>query len=736
MPTLPDLPYKDNGRKISMTKFTGIKRNGGDGALYDGLNMSADDAPYISTRMGFARVGLTKDGADYTPDFSVKATVMLADGSGIVYVGESKAATHDLATGTVTETSFGKTVTVNPYSVVSFVRERTVEIPAGVDYNGDAITVKQYEYTFYITLVMSAKLAIIKKVRKTVYNDDTPDLTETDSYTTVMGEAVKRTSEDYIVDQYTLSTWFGKTGATHTMPTPAESPKPKVNETNPPIFINPSEQSVISSKDDDINALVRPGLYYSVHRQLGNVGDVDYVNETHTGLASEIFSNDKITLNYGDFDEPDKPLYGALFFDDDAEKPAGFKGNVKTLHYTPPVGYYAPRSGVYTVSWGDAPDNIRGAFFAGNRLWVYDEYSIYASHLGKYELFSTADGTEDGGWSVTLPGRTRITGGIEYAGRPVFFTESTIITVYGGYPSAFSLRIVDGQGVEHGSEASLKQVGYALYYLSKNGVMRYAGNTPTCISDELTQVQLNNGRAETDGRYYILYAETLKQRAGEPAGMLCVWDTFQKLWHTWQYIGTSGKNSHIRNENRVDLITDPTFCFVRYEPDEIAHIVMTVGGTNTFKVCAIPTFERQALIYGAVTRADYFGYNDSVFWGFRLGRFYMSTPNMKRLKAIHLRARLISQPRVEGARLDVKLCYDDADAHLNGRYIEDDEGFETVYTVTEPQNDAVDGEIYAERNIYIPLIPRRCESFKVEISGTERWQISDLSFEYDVVNKT
>lgn len=735
MPTLPDIPYTDRttqkastaaAKKVGITKFGGIRKNAGEGAMYDGLNVSGDNYPYLATRMGFARVGLKKDGAAYTPDFSVKATVMLADGSGIVYVGTTKAAIHTFATGTVEVISYGKTINVVPESVVSVKRTATIEAKSDVT----------YDYSFYITFILSAKFVISKRVRKTRGSS----AEDARFYVGSLGnEWTRQVASGYLASWYKLLTWFGNDFGNSSSGNPDPAAVPSVNNAHPPIYLS-ADQSVISAADveegdtvKELKPFIVPGLYASVTKE-----SADPVS----GLILDGFysTDEEVVLKYsgGDIIDNNRTMVklNSIVFQNDA----GFKPNTRQLEVgSPSILYYSPpfttgddNQGKYKLSLGDLPDNIRGGFVLDKRLWAYDEHTIYVSAAGRYEIF-TVDGTDMGGWSVTLPVEGVITGGISYAGRPVFFTESEIITVYGGYPSAYSLRIDDGWGVEYNSGASLKICGGSLYYLSKAGIMRYSGNTPVCISAELTRVQLTDGRAETDSRYYMLYARQLKTRTGEPTGFLYVYDTFRGEWHQWQYLGTSGINSHITTHN--ELITDPTFCYAQYEPDDISHIVMTVGGANTFTVVAVPTFERQKLIFGAVTRetnGGYYGYNDSYFWGARFGPFYLGTPNYKTLKALHLRARLISQPRVDGATLNVKVCYDDADAALNGRYIEDSTGFTSVYTATEAQNAAVAGDIYADRNIYIPLQPRRCKSFKLEISGTERWEISDLSFEYSI----
>lgn len=727
MPTLPKLPYTDNGTKTSVTAFTGITKIG-DGALYDGLNMCSDYYPNIATRKGFAKVDVKRNGWSYKPSWDVKATTMFADGSGLLYVGESRAAIHNLEDASIEEIQFGKTMTVEPQSLVSFIRTRTIKPTKKA-----AVNVEKYEYTFYITLVMSAKYAIVYYKRVTTYTDDTPEKTDTAVYSAEMAET-RWTSAEH-PEEYALSTWFGTKGATHEL---HEGPFPHVNDSEPPVFLDVDTQSVVSSVSDDLLSLVIPGLYYKIRR----AGDT---TTESTGIAVDTFeshtaTNYKIKLMYIEDQGEATYLNGAVFINDDKNNPVGFVPNSQITYDPSVVAYYKPENVQYTISWGDAPDGIRGAFISGNRMWVYDEHSIYASALGQYEIF-TVDGTDNGGWSVTLPGTKLITGGIEYGGRPVFFTEDSIITVYGGYPSAFSTRMDDAWGVEYGSEQSLQLCAGSLYYLSKAGVMRYSGNVPVCISNDLTRYQLNNGRAGADGRHYYLYAENLARDNGSVTAeaFIYVWDVIRQAWHKWQYTGACGWNDSISAGGT--LISNPIFTYVKYEPEDVSHVLF-VNGTDK-GVYAVPSYDRQKLIPGAIIRDGYFGYNDSRRWDIRLGRFYMNSTNMKILKGVHLRARLLSQPRCKpdggqdrAARFYVRICYDDANAALDEYPIDVKTGFEEIHTENQPQSDAVAGEIYAERNIYIPIQNRRYESFWLDLSGRERWEFSGLAFEYEASGRT
>lgn len=729
MPTLPKLPYTDDGKRINITSWTGLKKSG-DGAMYDGLNMCSDYYPNIATRLGFAKVGLRS-----TLDFAVKAVTTLADGSGIVYIGERKAAIHDISTGTIEKTTFPKTITVEPTSVVTFIRTATME---------SSLRYIRYEYKYYITLIASAKAVFVKEVRTTVNTTNGETSEETLNYAKLLGDEKVYSIASPRDEWQSLSTVLGNVDVTATELGPPLTP---ITVHSRPIYPS-SGQTVLSASDDAFGDMLVPGLYMTIKKTDNSTGE----KTTTTGLVADAFfineGNPAQSPTYltvtetsgGVTEETSQAYHSAVLLNN-----AAFELDSVEQEWYSPYKYFpsspSPYVDVdhhgaeYAISY-DIPDGIRGAFISGNRMWVYDEHSIYASALGQYEIF-TVDGTDNGGWSVTLPGTKLITSGIEYGGRPVFFTEDSIITVYGGYPSAFSTRTDEAWGVEYGSEQSLQLCAGSLYYLSKAGVMRYSGNVPVCISNDLTRYQLNNGRAGADGRHYYLYAENLARDNGNVTteAYIYVWDVIRQSWHKWQYTGACGWNDSISAGGT--LISNPIFTYVKYEPEDVSHVLF-VNGTDK-GVYAVPSYDRQKLIPGAIIRDGYFGYNDSRRWDIRLGRFYMYTVKKKLLKAVHIRARLLSQPRCKpdggqdrAGRFLVRICYDDANAALDEYPIENKAGFEEIHVENQPQSDAVAGEIYAERSIYIPVIPRRCESFWLDISGRERWEFTAITFEYEV----
>lgn len=74
---------------------------------------------------------------------------------------------------------------------------------------------------------------------------------------------------------------------------------------------------------------------------------------------------------------------------------------------------------------------------------------------------------------------------------------------------------------------------------------------------------------------------------------------------------------------------------------------------------------------------------------------------------------------------------DDNDIGLEERDILDDTGFEQLYEeVADSKESTV--KLYGVRNILVPIQPRRCDSFKLELSGDGRWEIQSMTLNYRI----
>lgn len=392
------------------------------------------------------------------------------------------------------------------------------------------------------------------------------------------------------------------------------------------------------------------------------------------------------------------------------------------------VTYTVPLSGGVSnlVIEPKTTEKIDNAFIHSNRIWGYKGRTIYASKLG-LGLDFTVDGTDAGGWSVETLLQEDITAGCSFGGHPVFFTENYILTVYGDYPSEYSISTYDAVGVSAESAPSLTKCSSRLYYLSEAGVMRYQGGTPVKISDPLTLDLITNGKGAADSENYYLWAE----KQGDENGKLYVYNIPTGAWNVIQYGGGVAGES----ERESTEIESPVLRYISNKEPSVNEVMLFDNGAKT--LYCVPYQTRQTL-FPNTEDTDHAGYNHPHEWRARFGRFFIHSPNMKEMNQIQIRARLVSHPTeydstsgTYKSHLRVKICYDDNDIETYDTDIMDDRGFELLYEEVADSRELT-SKLYGVRNILVPLQPRRCDSFKLELSGDGRWEIQSMTLNYRI----
>ena len=168
-----------------------------------------------------------------------------------------------------------------------------------------------------------------------------------------------------------------------------------------------------------------------------------------------------------------------------------------------------------------------------NRLWGcrYGENSagetvneIYASKLGDFKNWQCYQGVSTDSYTASCGTDGEWTGAISFLGKPTFFKENYIHTVYGSYPAQYQINSTVARGVQQGSNKSLAIINEVLYYLSSEGVCTYNGSLPVNISNAFGDIRYHGGiAAGFNGKYYI------SMRNNSP--VLMVYDTKRSLWH-------------------------------------------------------------------------------------------------------------------------------------------------------------------------------------------------------------
>ena len=294
-----------------------------------------------------------------------------------------------------------------------------------------------------------------------------------------------------------------------------------------------------------------------------------------------------------------------------------------------------------------------------NRLWGCKGSTIYASSLGNPFIWNTFATVSTACFAADVGSAGDFTGCCSYLGYPVFFKEDQIYKVYGSKPSNFQVMGSASLGVEKGSGRSLAVAGERLFYLSRSGVVSYAGGVPQVISQALGQQRFRNAVGGSDGtKYYVSLEDSLG------ASHLFAFDTRIGQWYREDGVralefGWGGELYLLASDGGLWLAGDPR---------------------------SIPEGAVQETLQSAA----------------EFGDFIEGSPGKKGLSKLLLRAELEA-----GASLRVLVRYDGG-----------------------PWRQA--GQLQAEkkRSFLLPLIPRRCDHYRIRLEGTGGWRLFSLTREF------
>lgn len=294
-----------------------------------------------------------------------------------------------------------------------------------------------------------------------------------------------------------------------------------------------------------------------------------------------------------------------------------------------------------------------------NRLWGCKGDSIYASKLGDPFNWNVFDGLSTDSYAVQVGSAGDFTACCSYLGYPVFFKDAHIYKVYGDRPSNFQVMGSASLGVEAGSHRSLAIAGETLFYLSRAGVVAYAGGIPQSIAAPFGTDRYQNAVGGSDGlKYYV----SMQQGAD---WSLFVYDSQRRLWH--------------REDGRqiLDFGWDGELYFL----DSTGKLWLD-GKARTVPAGAVSegTVESMA----------------------EFGDFTEGSPNKKGTVRFLLRTTLES-----GARLKLSIRYDSMG------------DWQEIEQLSATQ----------KRSFITPVVPRRCDHFRLKLEGTGMWQLYGITRE-------
>ena len=181
-----------------------------------------------------------------------------------------------------------------------------------------------------------------------------------------------------------------------------------------------------------------------------------------------------------------------------------------------------------TVTVSRRMPDLEGTCVCNDRLFGYAGNTVYASMRGNVFNWHPLGLSEDEAYEKNTAHGEAFTACTVYQGKPVFFTETMISTVYGDSPEGYSVVDEPLWGVLSGAADSLVSMGGQLYYLSPHGVTVYDGDEATVLSDSLGG-RILSGSAGSDGRSYFLSAEM--ERDGATSHYNFVYSLKTGQWH-------------------------------------------------------------------------------------------------------------------------------------------------------------------------------------------------------------
>lgn len=164
------------------------------------------------------------------------------------------------------------------------------------------------------------------------------------------------------------------------------------------------------------------------------------------------------------------------------------------------------------------------------RLWGYDENVMYGTVADIFDSYgivdwNTGDNTYTEAISQPLWQGGDITGIAALMSGLLYFKEDCLTIVTGNYPAIMSSNTIPCRGLPPENRRSVTVAKECVYYLSTDGVYRYSGGIPECISREV-KIKGTEAVGASDGNKYWL---SLKEESGEYA--LYVYDINYGIWH-------------------------------------------------------------------------------------------------------------------------------------------------------------------------------------------------------------
>ena len=302
-----------------------------------------------------------------------------------------------------------------------------------------------------------------------------------------------------------------------------------------------------------------------------------------------------------------------------------------------------------------------------NRLWGVKGSTIYASKLGDPRNFYSFEGLSTDSYSVTVQTPGDFTAAFCYAGHPTFFKEDRINKIYGSAPQNYQLSEISAIGVKQGCAKSLAVAADTLFYLSPMGVMAYSGSYPESVAHCFGDERFCESVAGSDtARYYCCMR-------GDGAKTLFIYDTRCGAWI---------RDQEIIVKQFVNT-TEGLYLMQRTDGDDVENRLWKMDDL-------VSDFDLGATEEGVIRSVAEFG------------DIAMQQPNRKSVHRVQLRIEAD-----EDAKIEIFIQYDSL-----GQWV--------PVSSFEPKR---------KQSYWLPILPRRCDHFRLRIAGSGSYTISSLALD-------
>lgn len=161
-----------------------------------------------------------------------------------------------------------------------------------------------------------------------------------------------------------------------------------------------------------------------------------------------------------------------------------------------------------------------------NRLWgcSNDAQTIYASANGEPTRFDVYQGQATDSYALGVGTEGDFTGCCKLASSVLFWKETKLHKMLGGFPAEYSLYTYDIEGLKKGCHKSMQVINEVLFYMGMHGIYAYSGGTPSLISANFGDHEFGQAVAGNDGdSYYISLTDGTERH-------LFVYETRAGIW--------------------------------------------------------------------------------------------------------------------------------------------------------------------------------------------------------------